>query len=45
MDIRPLLIAAVLLVALIVAVVAMPVNFARQLISPQRRRPDDDDAS
>lgn len=45
MDIRPVVIAALLLVALVVAVVALPVSLVRQVFSPARSGSDDDETS
>jgi len=43
MDIRPLIITALLLIAFVAAVVALPVTLLSQMLNPAERTSEDDD--
>jgi hypothetical protein len=43
MDIRPLVVAALLLVALVAALVAVPISLVKQVLNPVQRTADDDE--
>jgi len=43
MDARPVIIVCLLLIVFLAALVAVPVNFVREILRPSPRRRDEDD--